>query len=197
MTSKHSIYGHQFRSCRLHVCRWFVYVYRLCMCVRTFATRYFASQSADHMVQFPRISLSCPRSLRSRLFSPLLPSSLPYLHLACLRRRSCPFFLHGQTQTGEFRAKPWPTKGDVSKSGGRLFGNINKPAVSKYERSIALNFFFLLVTSRNGERRDRAFVESACVTQLKEKLFASFVPSERLYIWIDLFHLSGYTSFSL
>lgn len=38
------------------------------VCVRTFATWYFANQSADHMVQFPRISLA--RSLFPALFGP-------------------------------------------------------------------------------------------------------------------------------
>jgi len=47
----------------------------------------------------------------------------------------------------------------------------------QFPNTNALNFFLLLVTSRNGERRDHAFVESTHVTQLKEKLF-SFVSFE-------------------
>jgi len=93
--------------------------------MRTFATRYFASQSANHMVQFPRISLVPSLPSVPVFFAPL-PSLIPPISISLafvvdLVSLLLPWHgYEGQTRIGEFRAKPWPTKGDVSKSGGSL-----------------------------------------------------------------------------
>ena len=84
--------------------------------------------------------LSCSRSLRSRFFftpplpprSPLSPSRLPSSSIFVSLLLPWHGY-EGQTRTGEFRAKPWPTKGDVSKSGGSLAILTSPPQVSKYE----------------------------------------------------------------
>lgn len=98
---------------------------------------------------------------------PPLTSSLPYLHLACLRRRSCPFFLSVAT-----KAKPGPA--NFARSPGPLRETSQRPAAD----SLAI-----LTSPQSPNTNARSLRTSSCLllSVMEKGVTTPFVEPERAY----------------
>lgn len=128
-----------------------------------------------------RLPSSPPCCRRSRLFSPPFPvvcRSLlpPYLHLARLRVAGpVPSFLARPRRPNpdrRFSQSPWPNLRSLRPVGSLTIFTTSRRSPNTNTRSLGRSSArpnFLLITSRNGERRDRALTDRPCERTLKKE----------------------------